>query len=103
MTAVPVPEYWRPVITLDHGHQVVGFRGHEIRSVVGEFTDADAMLGEAAVAGVTHLLLSPWINLVPVEAGPHEAPLACPGQKDAPARAAPPPPGPRTPPGAGPP
>jgi len=29
MTAVTVPEHWRPVITREHGHQVVGFRGHE--------------------------------------------------------------------------
>jgi aminocarboxymuconate-semialdehyde decarboxylase len=88
MTAVTVPEHWRPVITREHGHQVVGFRGHEIRSIVGEFTDADAMLGEAAAAGVTHLLLSPWINLVPVEAGPDEARIVCQVQNDALARIA---------------
>jgi aminocarboxymuconate-semialdehyde decarboxylase len=86
MTAVTVPERWRPAITREHGHQMIGFRGREIRSVVGEFTDVDAMLGEAAAAGVTHLLLSPWINLVPVEAGPDEARIVCQVQNEALAR-----------------
>jgi aminocarboxymuconate-semialdehyde decarboxylase len=86
MTAVTVPERWRPAITREHGRQVVGFRGRQIRSVVGEFTDPEAMLGEAAAAGVTHLLLSPWINLVPVEAGPGEARVVCQVQNEALAR-----------------
>jgi aminocarboxymuconate-semialdehyde decarboxylase len=86
MTAGTVPEAWRPVITRENGHQVVGFRGREVRSVVAEFTDPDVMLSEAAAVGVTHLLLSPWINLVPVEAGPAEAQVVCQVQNDALAR-----------------
>ena len=39
-------------------------------SVMGEFSDVEVMLAEAAATGVDHLLLSPWINLVPVDAGP---------------------------------
>jgi aminocarboxymuconate-semialdehyde decarboxylase len=36
-------------------------------SVVGEFTDVDLMLAQAAAWGVDHLLLSPWIRLVPAD------------------------------------
>jgi aminocarboxymuconate-semialdehyde decarboxylase len=44
---------------------------------VGEFSDVAVMLDGAAATGVGHLLLSPWINLVPVDAGPDEAQLVC--------------------------
>ena len=44
------------------------------------------MLDEAASTGVGHLLLSPWINLVPVDAAPDEARLVCQVQNEALAR-----------------
>ncbi len=37
-------------------------------SVVGEFADVDVMLAQAETRGVDHLVLSPWIKLIPVEA-----------------------------------
>jgi aminocarboxymuconate-semialdehyde decarboxylase len=74
---------WRPAVTREDGRQVVGFRGRQIRSVVGEFTDTEAMLAEAAGAGVEHLLLSPWINLVPVDAAIDEARTVCQVQNEA--------------------
>jgi aminocarboxymuconate-semialdehyde decarboxylase len=37
-------------------------------SVVGEFADVDVMLARATARGIDHLLLSPWIKLIPVEA-----------------------------------
>jgi aminocarboxymuconate-semialdehyde decarboxylase len=77
MTAQAVPENWRPAIRREDGRYRLAFRGRDINSVVGEFTDIDAMLGEAAAAGVDHLLLSPWISLVPAEAGPAEAQAVC--------------------------
>ena len=77
MTAQAVPENWRPAIRREDGRYRLEFRGRDISSVVGEFTDVDAMLGEAAAAGVDHLLLSPWISLVPTEAGPAEAQAVC--------------------------
>jgi aminocarboxymuconate-semialdehyde decarboxylase len=88
MTAGTVPEYWRPRVSRENGQYRLGFRGRAIDSVVAEFTDVAVMLGEAAQAGVGHLLLSPWINLVPVDAGPAEARLICQVQNEALAAAA---------------
>ena len=59
MTAQAVPENWRPAIRREDGRYRLVFRGRDINSVSGEFTDVPAMLGEAADAGVDHLLLSP--------------------------------------------
>jgi aminocarboxymuconate-semialdehyde decarboxylase len=88
MTAGTVPEYWRPTVSRENGQYRLGFRGRAIDSVVAEFTDVAVMLGQAAQAGVGHLLLSPWINLVPVDAGPDEARLICQVQNEALAGAA---------------
>ena len=57
MTARSVPEAWRPVLRTEDGHPVVGFRGRELTSAVGEFSDPGIMLGDAAATGVDHLLL----------------------------------------------
>jgi aminocarboxymuconate-semialdehyde decarboxylase len=78
LTAGTVPEEWRQR----------ALRGSQLSSVVAEFTDVPAMLAEAAAAGVDHLLLSPWISLVPVEAPLAEAELICQIQNDALAAAA---------------
>ena len=86
MTARSVPEAWRPVLRTEDGQRIVGFRGRELTSAAGEFSDAGIMLGDAAAAGVDHLLLSPWINLVPVDAAPAEAQLVCRVQNEALAR-----------------
>ena len=88
MTAGTVPEQWRPVVGRENGQYRLGFRGRPINSVVAEFTDIAVMLGQAAECGVDHLLLSPWINLVPVDAGPDEARLICQVQNEALAAAA---------------
>ena len=68
MMARTVPPDWRPVISRDGGRYRLAFRGRDIGSVVGEFTDTVTMLGQAAATGVDRLLLSPWISLVPTEA-----------------------------------
>ncbi len=88
MTAGGVPENWRPAVSRQDGQYRLGFRGRPVNSVVAEFTDVAVMLGQAAEAGVGHLLLSPWINLVPVDAGLDEARLICQVQNDALAAAA---------------
>jgi len=88
ITARTVPEAWRPALRTADGRTVLGFRGRDINSVLGEFTDVAVILAEAAAAGVDHLLLSPWINLVPVDAAPDEARLVCQVQNDALARLA---------------
>ena len=84
MTARSVPEAWRPSLRTEDGQRIVGFRGRELTSAVGEFSDVAIMLGDAAATGIGHLLLSPWINLVPVDAGPDEARLVCRVQNEAP-------------------
>jgi aminocarboxymuconate-semialdehyde decarboxylase len=77
MTSARVPRPWRPQVSREDGEYRLVFRGQPVDSVTGEFTDVAAMLGEAAATGVSHLLLSPWINLVPVSAGIGEARLVC--------------------------
>jgi len=77
MTARTVPPDWRPVIGRDGGAYRLAFRGRDIASVAGEFTDVGVMLGQAAGTGVNHLLLSPWISLVPAEADTATARAVC--------------------------
>jgi aminocarboxymuconate-semialdehyde decarboxylase len=72
-----VPEDWRPVLGQEAGQQVVSFQGRRLTSVTGEFSDVDIMLDQAGAAGVSHLLLSPWILLVPVLAEPALAARIC--------------------------
>jgi len=66
MFGTAVPADWRPVISSDNGRSVVSFRGKKLNSVTSEFANVAVMLDEAAAAGASHLLLSPWILLVPV-------------------------------------
>jgi aminocarboxymuconate-semialdehyde decarboxylase len=87
MMTAAVPASWRPVVRRADGRPVVEFRGQALSSVTGEFTDIDVMLGQAAAAGVDHLLLSPWIMLVPVDAGLDEALGVCRVQNEALSRA----------------
>lgn len=84
MTTAAVPERWRPRLSRgEDGRTEAGLRGVVIRSIVGEFTDAAVMLAEAAGQGVDHLVLSPWISLVPVDAEPGEAGAVCGIQNEA--------------------
>ena len=77
MTARTVPPDWRPVISRDGGKYRLAFRGRDVASVVGEFTDVGVMFGQAAGTGVDRLLLSPWISLVPAEADTATARAVC--------------------------
>jgi hypothetical protein len=52
MTARAVPPDWRPVISRDDGRYRLAFRGRDIASVVGEFTDVGVILGQATGAGL---------------------------------------------------
>ena len=56
---------------------MVSFQGRRLTSVTGEFSDVSVMLEQAAGAGVSHLLLSPWILLVPVAADAADAARIC--------------------------
>ena len=72
-----VPAQWRPVLRRKDGRPVVSFQGRQLNSVTGEFSDVSVMLEQAAMADVSHLLLSPWILLVPVSADAAEAARIC--------------------------
>src|ERR1700728_3810586 len=77
MMTSAVPAHWRPAISVEDGRQVVTFRGRALRSTVAEFTDIDVMAAQAAAGGIDHLLLSPWIMLVPTEASLADAIRVC--------------------------
>jgi aminocarboxymuconate-semialdehyde decarboxylase len=83
-----VPEEWRPVLSRENGRVAVSFQGRRLTSVTAEFTDVGVMLADAAATGVTHLLLSPWILLVPVSAGIADAVRICRVQNESLAKAA---------------
>ena len=86
ITARSVPENWRPVLGTQAGRPTVRFRGRSLTSVLSEFSDTGVMLDAAASTGVSHLLLSPWISLVPVDAAADEARLVCQVQNESLAR-----------------
>jgi aminocarboxymuconate-semialdehyde decarboxylase len=83
-----VPADWRPRLERANGQLVVSFQDRQLTSVTGEFCDVAVMLEQAAAAGVSHLLLSPWILLVPVLADPAEAARICRLQNDSLAQSA---------------
>jgi aminocarboxymuconate-semialdehyde decarboxylase len=76
-------EPWRPAVRRDGEGQVVELEGREIRSAVREFVWIDRILEEAATSGVEHLVLSPWVALLPYELDPDEAVRVCRIQNDA--------------------
>jgi aminocarboxymuconate-semialdehyde decarboxylase len=83
-----VPDDWRPVVSHEAGQQIVSFQGRRLTSMTGEFSHVGAMLAQAATTGVSHLLLSPWILLVPVLAEPALAARICRVQNESLAQAA---------------
>ena len=83
-----VPDGWRPALSHEHDQVVVTFRGKQLRAITREFCDVAAMAEQAAAQGVDHLLLSPWIMLIPVEADLDEALRVCRVQNEGLARAA---------------
>ena len=70
-------EAWRPSVRWEEGRQLVEFRGRTIRSAIREFVHIDKMLAAAADLGVDHLLLCPWVNLIPNGLSPEEAREVC--------------------------
>jgi aminocarboxymuconate-semialdehyde decarboxylase len=77
MLTPAVPAQWRPLLRPGGGRPVIEFRGRELTSAVAEFCDVDVMLAQAGAAGVTHLLLSPWILLVPAAGPARDAARVC--------------------------
>jgi aminocarboxymuconate-semialdehyde decarboxylase len=72
-----VPESWRPRLLTDNGRRVLSFRGKVVGSAADDFADPELMLARAEAAGISHLVLSPWIMLVPVLAESAEAARIC--------------------------
>jgi len=81
-------EPWRPSVTWEDGAQVVAYRGKRIRSAVREFVRIDRMLEEAAGEGIDHVVVSPWVNLLPLGLAVDEALAVCGLQNEALSRAA---------------
>jgi aminocarboxymuconate-semialdehyde decarboxylase len=77
-----VPEDWRPRLRTEHERWELSFRNKVIDSVADDFADPELMLARAEAAGVSHLVLSPWIMLVPAAAEPAEAARICRVQND---------------------
>jgi aminocarboxymuconate-semialdehyde decarboxylase len=65
------------------GRERLFIGGSELTSVVGEFFDPQRMLAEASAKGIDHLLLSPWVQLLPVGLPAAEARRRCEVQLDA--------------------
>lgn len=55
------------------GHPRMFSAGRELTSVVREFFDPARMLAEARADGIDHLVLSPWVQLLPVGLEAREA------------------------------
>jgi aminocarboxymuconate-semialdehyde decarboxylase len=60
-------DVWRPQVSWEEGRQVIEFGGQKIRSAVREFVRVDRILEEEAGSGVDHVLLSPWVQLLPYD------------------------------------
>jgi aminocarboxymuconate-semialdehyde decarboxylase len=70
-------EAWRPRVRRQDGVQVVELGGREIRSAVREFVDADAIIATQEEAGIDHVVLCPWVNLLGYDAPPREGLERC--------------------------
>jgi aminocarboxymuconate-semialdehyde decarboxylase len=70
-------EAWRPRVWWEDGEQVVELGGREIRSAVRDFVDADAILAAQDEAGIDHVVLCPWVNLLGYGAPPDAALERC--------------------------
>jgi aminocarboxymuconate-semialdehyde decarboxylase len=74
---------WRPHLVEAAGHTAVFSDGRELTSVVREITSPERMAHDAAAQGVGHLLLSPWVRLLPFGYPLQEARQICTVQNDA--------------------
>jgi aminocarboxymuconate-semialdehyde decarboxylase len=70
-------EDWRPRVWFQDGAQVVELGGREIRSAVRDFVDVDAILAAQDEAGIDHVVLCPWVNLLGYDAPVDEALERC--------------------------
>jgi aminocarboxymuconate-semialdehyde decarboxylase len=66
-------EAWRPSVRWEDGAQIVELGGREIRSAVRDFVDVEAILADQDAAGIDHIVLCPWVNLLGYDAPADEA------------------------------
>jgi aminocarboxymuconate-semialdehyde decarboxylase len=57
-------EPWGPRVRWEDGAQVVELGGRAIRSAVRDFVSIDAILAAQNEAGIDHVVLCPWVNLL---------------------------------------
>jgi aminocarboxymuconate-semialdehyde decarboxylase len=76
-------EPWRPSVRWEDGAQLIEFGGQTLRSATREFVDIDRILEEQARSGVEHVVLSPWVALLPYALDAGEALAVCRLQNDA--------------------
>lgn len=71
-------ETWRPSVeTDDEGRPVVTLGDARIRSMVGPFTELDAVLANRSALGIDGVVLCPWVALLYPQAAPQEALERC--------------------------
>jgi aminocarboxymuconate-semialdehyde decarboxylase len=66
-------EPWGPRVRWEDGAQVVELGGRPIRSAVHDFVAIDAILAAQDEAGIDHVVLCPWVNLLGYDVEPDEA------------------------------
>jgi aminocarboxymuconate-semialdehyde decarboxylase len=65
-------EPWGPRVRWEDGAQIVELGGRAIRSAVREFVAIDGILTAADAAGIDHVVLCPWVNLLGYDVPPEE-------------------------------
>jgi aminocarboxymuconate-semialdehyde decarboxylase len=70
-------EGWRPRVSREGRTCVVELGGKEIRSMIDEVVDVEEILERQREAGVDHVLLSPWVQLLFPAAEPEVALERC--------------------------
>ncbi len=66
-------EPWGPRVRWEDGAQVVELGGRQVRSAVRDFVAIDQILEAQAEAGIDHVVLCPWVNLLGYEVPADEA------------------------------
>jgi aminocarboxymuconate-semialdehyde decarboxylase len=76
-------EPWRPSVRWEEGAQVVELGGQAIRSATREFVRIERLLEEEASSGIDHVVLSPWVALLPYGLEPDDGLRVCRLQNEA--------------------
>ena len=63
-------EAWGPRVRWEDGAQVVELGGRQIRSAVRDFVAIDQIVAAQDEAGIDHVVLCPWVNLLGYEGRP---------------------------------